>query len=67
MPTLTLLENVMVGAHEKTSAGMIRTVLDSKKFREEEKVLKNKESFLFNQLSKGLKRNNYQDVKFIKF
>lgn len=42
VPTLTLLENVMVGAHEKTSAGMIRTVLDSKKFREEEKVLKEK-------------------------
>lgn len=42
VPTLTLMENVMVGAHEKTSAGLIRTVLDFRKYREEERFLREK-------------------------
>lgn len=38
--TMSILENVMVGAHMDTNAGIIRTLLDFKTYINEEKMLK---------------------------
>ena len=38
--SMTLMENVMVGAHSLTTAGLVRTAFDFKKRRSEEKMLR---------------------------
>ena len=38
-PTMTIHENVMVGAHFETKSGIIRTIFDAASFRSEEKFL----------------------------
>lgn len=57
VPTLTLMENVMVGAHEKTSAGLIRTVLDFQKYREEERFLREKAEYALERVGIYSRRN----------
>lgn len=57
VPTLTLMENVMVGAHEKTSAGLIRTVLDFRKFHEEEHFLREKAKYALERVGVYERRN----------
>lgn len=37
--SLTIKENLMVGGQMATDAGLLRTIVDSKKFRQEEKIL----------------------------
>jgi len=41
-PNLTVLENVMVGQHCRTHSGMWATILQTKKFKEEERLIREK-------------------------
>ena len=41
-PNLTVLENVMVGQHCRTHSGMWATILQTKKFKEEEQLIREK-------------------------
>lgn len=41
-PTMTLLENVMVGGHQQAPLGMLRGIVDFKRARAEEKMLQEK-------------------------
>ncbi|MFQ5524413.1 MAG: ABC transporter ATP-binding protein [Acidimicrobiia bacterium] len=41
-PNLTVLENVMVGQHCRTHSGMWATILQTKRFKEEERIIKEK-------------------------
>ena len=59
VPTLTLLENIMVGAHEKTVAGMVRTVVDIRKYHQEEKILRKKAEDVLQRLGLYERRNEF--------
>lgn len=40
--SMTIKENIMVGGHCETKAGIVRTIVDYRKFKEEEKMLSEK-------------------------
>ncbi len=44
--SMTIKENIMVGGHCETNAGIIRTIFDFRKFKEEEKVLSEKADYM---------------------
>lgn len=54
---LTVMENVMVGAQSQTTAGMVRTILDYKKFRSEEKMLQEKAKAVLHKVGLWERRN----------
>ncbi len=58
-PTMTLLENVMVGGHQLTRIGIVRGILDFKNTRKEEKMLQEKAEALLNKLGMYDLRNEY--------
>lgn len=56
-PTMTLLENVMVGGHPLTKIGMIRGILDFRGTAAEERMLKEKAEMLLDRLGMYELRN----------
>ena len=40
--SMSILDNIMIGTQYKTEAGMIRSIVDHRKYREEEKFLREK-------------------------
>lgn len=64
-PNMTVLENVMVSQHSRTSTGMIGTLLNTPGFRREEKLIEEKAKEILSFFGKRLKGYRWDQPAFV--
>ena len=64
-PNMTVLENVMVSQHARTSTGMIGTILSTPSFRREEKMIEEKAKDILSFFGKRLMTYRWEQPAFV--